>query len=73
MLFANLFEPFVSFHWHRQNYNMAWRCSGGSNEQLVENMWQSKLITHARAKEAFLKVCILATHISALTVYWSLK
>ncbi|EFY97875.2 protein-L-isoaspartate(D-aspartate) O-methyltransferase [Metarhizium robertsii] len=35
---------------------MAWRCSGGSNEQLIENLWRSGLITDPRAKEAFLKV-----------------
>ncbi|KAG6001017.1 hypothetical protein E4U21_004774 [Claviceps maximensis] len=35
---------------------MAWRCSGLSNSQLVENMWRSGLITDRRVKEAFLKV-----------------
>jgi protein-L-isoaspartate(D-aspartate) O-methyltransferase len=35
---------------------MAWRCSGTSNTELVENMWRKKLITDARVKEAFLKV-----------------
>ncbi|KAG5920617.1 hypothetical protein E4U42_006146 [Claviceps africana] len=35
---------------------MAWRCSGLTNSQLVENMWRNGLITDQRAKEAFLKV-----------------
>ncbi|KAK2594464.1 hypothetical protein QQS21_007810 [Conoideocrella luteorostrata] len=35
---------------------MAWRCSGTTNAQLIENMWRSGLITDTRAKEAFLKV-----------------
>ncbi|KAG5979936.1 hypothetical protein E4U55_004559 [Claviceps digitariae] len=35
---------------------MAWRCSGLTNSQLVENMWRNGLITDRRAKEAFLKV-----------------
>lgn len=36
---------------------MAWRCSGETNESLIENMWKNGLITDARVKEAFLKVC----------------
>lgn len=36
--------------------NMAWRSSGGSNTDLIENLWRNKLITHLEAKEAFLKV-----------------
>lgn len=35
---------------------MAWRSSGQSNKDLVENMWRNGLITDARVKEAFLKV-----------------
>ncbi|KAG5946483.1 hypothetical protein E4U53_006583 [Claviceps sorghi] len=35
---------------------MAWRCSGRTNSQLVENLWRSGLITDQRAKGAFLKV-----------------
>ncbi|KAL2023276.1 hypothetical protein VTK56DRAFT_3014 [Thermocarpiscus australiensis] len=35
---------------------MAWRSSGGSNRDLVENLWRHQLITHPEVKEAFLKV-----------------
>ncbi|KAM5341832.1 hypothetical protein ACJ41O_014863 [Fusarium nematophilum] len=35
---------------------MAWRCTGVSNSELIENMWRSGLITDSRVKEAFLKV-----------------
>ncbi|KOS22466.1 Protein-L-isoaspartate(D-aspartate) O-methyltransferase [Escovopsis weberi] len=35
---------------------MAWRCSGVSNSELIENLWRSSLITDPRVKEAFLKV-----------------
>jgi len=38
------------------NIAMAWRCSGGSNRDLVENLWRNGLITHEVVKEAFLKV-----------------
>ncbi|KAJ4288341.1 hypothetical protein N0V88_007379 [Collariella sp. IMI 366227] len=34
---------------------MAWRCSGGSNRDLIENLWRNSLITHPQVKEAFLK------------------
>ncbi|OAA34714.1 protein-beta-aspartate methyltransferase [Metarhizium rileyi] len=56
MLFANFLKPLASISFIRQNYSMAWRCSGASNEQLVENLCRSGLITDPRAKEAFLKV-----------------
>lgn len=36
--------------------DMAWRSSGGSNRDLIENMWRNQLITHPQVKEAFLKV-----------------
>ncbi|ROT37775.1 protein-L-isoaspartate O-methyltransferase [Sodiomyces alkalinus F11] len=35
---------------------MAWRSSGASNVDLVENLWRNGLITDPRVKEAFLKV-----------------
>ncbi|KAL2163822.1 hypothetical protein VTH06DRAFT_5881 [Thermothelomyces fergusii] len=35
---------------------MAWRSSGASNRELVENLWRNKLITRPEVKEAFLKV-----------------
>ncbi|KAF6808934.1 hypothetical protein CSOJ01_07204 [Colletotrichum sojae] len=35
---------------------MAWRSSGASNKDLVENMWRHGLIKDQRVKEAFLKV-----------------
>jgi protein-L-isoaspartate(D-aspartate) O-methyltransferase len=35
---------------------MAWRSSGATNRDLVENLWLHKLITHPEAKEAFLRV-----------------
>jgi protein-L-isoaspartate(D-aspartate) O-methyltransferase len=34
---------------------MAWRSSGGSNRDLIENLWRNQLITHPQVKEAFLK------------------
>ncbi|KAI1207518.1 S-adenosyl-L-methionine-dependent methyltransferase [Annulohypoxylon truncatum] len=35
---------------------MAWRSSGASNAELVENLWRNKLITQPLVKAAFLKV-----------------
>ncbi|KAL2751826.1 hypothetical protein ACRALDRAFT_1066314 [Sodiomyces alcalophilus JCM 7366] len=35
---------------------MAWRSSGGSNVDLIENLWRNGLISDPRVKEAFLKV-----------------
>lgn len=35
---------------------MAWRSSGATNKDLIENLWTNKLIKDARLKEAFLKV-----------------
>ncbi|KAK3492090.1 protein-beta-aspartate methyltransferase [Neurospora hispaniola] len=35
---------------------MAWYSSGGSNAELVENLWRNGLIKEERVKEAFLKV-----------------
>ncbi|KAK0714165.1 protein-L-isoaspartate O-methyltransferase [Lasiosphaeria miniovina] len=35
---------------------MAWRSSGASNRDLIENLWRNKLIQDMRVKEAFLKV-----------------
>ncbi|KAB5513180.1 protein-L-isoaspartate O-methyltransferase [Coniochaeta sp. 2T2.1] len=35
---------------------MAWRSSGATNRDLIENLWNNKLIKDARVKEAFLKV-----------------
>lgn len=35
---------------------MAWRCTGTSNAELIENMARSKLITDDAVKQAFLKV-----------------
>ncbi|CAI4211691.1 unnamed protein product [Parascedosporium putredinis] len=35
---------------------MAWRSTGTSNEELVENMWRNKLMTDSRVKSVFLKV-----------------
>jgi protein-L-isoaspartate(D-aspartate) O-methyltransferase len=43
---------------------MAWRSSGGSNRDLVENMWRNKLITHPEVKEAFLKVSLFPRPLS---------
>lgn len=45
---------------HRSNINMAWRSSGASNRDLIENLWHNKLITHPEVKAAFLKVPSLA-------------
>jgi protein-L-isoaspartate(D-aspartate) O-methyltransferase len=35
---------------------MAWRSSGATNKDLIENLWRNKLITDPRVKAAFLKV-----------------
>ncbi|KAI4858662.1 protein-L-isoaspartate O-methyltransferase [Hypoxylon rubiginosum] len=35
---------------------MAWRSSGTSNAELVENLWRNKLITQAPVRSAFLRV-----------------
>ncbi|KAK6206387.1 protein-L-isoaspartate O-methyltransferase [Colletotrichum tabaci] len=35
---------------------MAWRSSGATNEELVENMWKRGLIKDQRVKDAFLKL-----------------
>lgn len=35
---------------------MAWRSSGASNRDLIENLWRNRLITKPEVKEAFLKV-----------------
>lgn len=35
---------------------MAWRSSGSSNTELIENLYRHRLITDSRVKEAFLKV-----------------
>ncbi|OHE98625.1 hypothetical protein CORC01_06076, partial [Colletotrichum orchidophilum] len=38
------------------NFKMAWRSSGATNKDLVENMWRHGLIKDQRVKDAFLKV-----------------
>lgn len=40
----------------REAQQMAWRSSGTSNTELVENLWRNGLVTDPRAKEAFLNV-----------------
>jgi hypothetical protein len=35
---------------------MAWRSHGATNRELIENLWNNKLIKDPRVKEAFLKV-----------------
>ena len=36
--------------------NMAWRSSGATNRDLIENLWRHQLIKNPLVKEAFLKV-----------------
>ena len=36
--------------------SMAWKSSGGSNRDLIENMWNNSLIQTQAVKDAFLKV-----------------
>lgn len=43
----------------REAQQMAWRSSGMSNTELVENLWRNGLVTDPRAKEAFLHVLFL--------------
>ncbi|KAK1752870.1 hypothetical protein QBC47DRAFT_453576 [Echria macrotheca] len=49
---------FLSHHrkTHRYSINMAWRSSGASNRDLIENLWRNDLIKNPQVKEAFLKV-----------------
>jgi protein-L-isoaspartate(D-aspartate) O-methyltransferase len=54
---------------------MAWRCSGSSNKELVENLFRADLIKSSRVRDAMMKVCplcaspspIVARQISAST------
>ncbi|GJN86707.1 hypothetical protein PLIIFM63780_010288 [Purpureocillium lilacinum] len=39
-----------------QSLDMAWRCSGGTNTALVDNLWRHGLISDPAVKEAFLRV-----------------
>ncbi|KAK4153439.1 hypothetical protein C8A00DRAFT_43622 [Chaetomidium leptoderma] len=36
----------------RSNISMAWRSSGGSNRDLIENLWRNQLITHPQVDRA---------------------
>lgn len=45
---------------------MAWRSSGTSNEDLVNQLWKNGLITDERVKEAFLKVCVSYINLNRL-------
>jgi protein-L-isoaspartate(D-aspartate) O-methyltransferase len=36
--------------------NMAWRCSGSSNEELVHNLYKANIIKSTSVKNAMLKV-----------------
>jgi protein-L-isoaspartate(D-aspartate) O-methyltransferase len=38
---------------------MAWRCSGSSNKELVENLFKNGLITSSRVRDAMMRVCPL--------------
>ncbi len=38
---------------------MAWRSSGATNRDLIENLCNHRLITDPVVKEAFLKVCTI--------------
>lgn len=44
---------------------MAWRSSGATNKELIENLWNNKLITDLRVKEAFLQVSSFPTSLLA--------
>jgi hypothetical protein len=51
---------------------MAWRSSGNTNEELIENLSRNGLIKYARVKAAFLKVrgCQLPT-LKPTTTAWT--
>ncbi|OTA65782.1 protein-L-isoaspartate O-methyltransferase [Hypoxylon sp. EC38] len=49
-------HPHPVSHSYKPLMTMAWRSSGTSNEELVENLWRNKLITDPVVKSAFLKV-----------------
>ncbi|KAM7202995.1 Protein of unknown function (DUF2370) domain containing protein [Naviculisporaceae sp. PSN 640] len=42
---------------HRRSFlNMAWRSSGATNRDLIENLWTNKMISSPQVKSAFLSV-----------------
>jgi len=50
---------FRSFGGTAKHNNMAWRCSGSSNKELVENLFKNGLITSSRVRDAMMMVCPL--------------
>lgn len=52
VIFSIIFQPFSI---EAFNENMAWRSSGSSNKELIENLYRNGLITNQRIKEAMLK------------------
>merc|ERR1712000_510413 len=52
-----LYRPLTRLsHVLRRPLNMAWRCSGESNQELVDNLYDAGLIKSPIVKDAFLKV-----------------
>jgi hypothetical protein len=48
---------FRSFSGTAKHNNMAWRCSGSSNKELVDNLFKGGLITSSRVRDAMMRVC----------------
>lgn len=47
---------------------MAWRCSGGSNDELVDNMWRNGVITDERVRDVMKRVSFGLKFLSLLSV-----
>ena len=53
----NRFTPNLpSLPCHRRSLTMAWRCSGTSNDSLINNLFSASLITTPLVKDAFMRV-----------------
>jgi hypothetical protein len=50
---------FRSFGGTAKHNNMAWRCSGSSNKELVENLFKNGLIASSTVRDAMMRVCPL--------------
>jgi protein-L-isoaspartate(D-aspartate) O-methyltransferase len=40
----------------KSNVDMAWRCSGNTNKELIDNLFKGGLITSSRVRDAMMKV-----------------
>lgn len=59
MVVKSVFSKLKSFITHPQYLlysTMAWRCSGQTNTELVENLFKNRIVQTTRVKDAMLKV-----------------